>query len=105
MTDREAAEESGVEGGARLLAFAAALVAGDERELSAARERLRAELGPDFLVEAAAVASNFERMVRIADATGIPLDPMMEAGTRELRDELGIDRWKRGQSTFSVSDD
>lgn len=39
------------------------------------------------------VASNFERMVRIADATGIPLDACMQALSQEIRDALDLERF------------
>ena len=45
------------------------------------------------MVDAAGVASNFERMVRIADATGIPLDARMEALSHEVRDTLHLERF------------
>ena len=50
-------------------------------------------LSPAAMVDAAGVASNFERMVRIADATGIPLDARMEALSHEVRDTLHLERF------------
>ena len=44
------------------------------------------------MVDAAGVASNFERMVRIADSTGIPLGDGLEEFSSEVRLELGLDR-------------
>ncbi len=70
--------KSGVAHEEILLALAEAMVNGNEETLSAARTRVLEELGPAPLVDAAAVASNFERMVRIADATGIPLDDFLD---------------------------
>ena len=48
------------------------------------------------MVDAAGVASNFERMVRIADATGIPLGEGLEEFSSEVRLELGLDRMQTG---------
>jgi hypothetical protein len=45
------------------------------------------------MVDAAGVASNFERMVRIADATGIQLDARMAAVSQEVRDTLQLERF------------
>jgi hypothetical protein len=45
------------------------------------------------MVDAAGVVSNFERMVRIADATGIPLDKRMERLSREVREALHLERF------------
>ncbi len=80
----------GVPHARELTAFAESLVAGSEEELAAAREALGAAMGPAALVDAAAVAANFQRMVRIADATGIPLDAPLELMTQDLRAELGL---------------
>ena len=47
------------------------------------------------MVDAAAVASNFQRMVRIADATGIPLGEGLEAMSQEVREELDLGRFQQ----------
>jgi len=86
----DASAPSGVAHGERLLAFADALVGEDDAALERAREELAAALGPVGLVDAAAVASNFERMVRIADGTGIPLDASVRLVAAGLPGELGI---------------
>ena len=84
-------ESSGVEGGEALLAFAEAAVTQSDR-LPEARMKLHQELGEQAMLEAAAVVGNFERMTRIADATGIPLDQRNLEFTREVRDTLELDR-------------
>ena len=81
---------SGVAQGERLLAFADALVGEDDAALERERDALCAALGAEGLVDAAAVASNFERMVRIADATGIPLDAPVALAAADLPDALAI---------------
>ena len=88
--------ESGVPNGRALLEFASVAgaaggVGGDAR-LPRAREALRAELGDAGVADAAAVASNFERMVRIADSTGIELGGWMESFTEDVRADLALDR-------------
>lgn len=83
--------ESGVPNGRALLAFATA-TAGDDAHLARAREFLRAEMGDAGVADAAAVASNFERMVRIADATGIELGGWMDSFTEDVRADLSLDR-------------
>jgi len=93
LTDPEAADTSGVEHGSILIAFAEAMVGDDEAALIHARQAVIEVLGPAAMVDAAGVASNFERMVRIADATGIQLDARMEALSREVRDTLGLERF------------
>jgi hypothetical protein len=91
----------GVPQGELLVAFAEATVGTDDAALARARQSLLSGLGPAALVDAAAVTSNFERMVRIADATGIPLDAPVAALTSALRRELGIDRYAAAAQTPS----
>ena len=50
-------------------------------------------ISSEAMVDAAGVASNFERMVRIADATGIQLDERMAALSQEVRDTLQLERF------------
>ena len=84
--------DSGVPHGRALLAFASAIVDGGQVAFADAREVLRTEMGDAGVADAAAVASNFERMVRIADSTGIELGDWMETFTEEVRTDLSLDR-------------
>jgi len=99
VTDPAAAPGSGVAHAETLVAFAEAIVGDDEAALARARSEVLDKLGPEALVDAASVASNFERMVRIADSTGIPLDGPMEMMSEDLRGELGIDRFAAAANT------
>lgn len=99
VTRAEAAATAGVPHARELLVLAEAVVRGGAAERTEARRAAIAALGPEGFVAAAAVASNFERMVRIADATGIPLDPPLAALTAELRSGLGIDRFGSAANT------
>ena len=84
--------ESGVPHGRALLEFASAAVGGDDAQLARTREALRAEMGDAGVADAAAVAANFERMVRIADSTGIELGDWMETFTEDVRTDLSLER-------------
>jgi len=95
----DATVASGVAHGEELLALADALVGEDAAALERARERLIAALGPAAFVDAAAVAANFERMVRIADGTGIPLDAPVRMITATLRDELSLGSFRSAANT------
>ena len=86
------AVESGVAHGQALLEYASAVVGDDDTCLARAREALRVEMGDAGVADAAAVASNFERMVRIADSIGIELGDWMESFTEEVRTDLALDR-------------
>ncbi len=68
--------------GAALLAFVAAIVGTDDHALAETRERLATEADDAFMIDAAAVAANFEMMTRVADGTGAKLPP-----SRETMDE------------------
>lgn len=56
--------------GDALLRFATACAEFDDDALAAARSALMAETDEAFMVDAAAVAANFEMMTRLADGTG-----------------------------------
>lgn len=62
--------DAGLPHGQSLLAFASAIARFDDAELVRARDALVAEAGRAFMVDAAAVAANFEMMTRVADGTG-----------------------------------
>lgn len=100
------AANTGIAHGALLVAFAeAAVAAADESDaaLASARAELLAAAGPDALVDAAAVVGNFQRMVRIADGSGIPVDSRMNALTAGMREDLGIDQFGSAANTAEVS--
>jgi hypothetical protein len=65
----------GLEHGDALLRFAGACAGSDDAELAAARAALVAETDEAFMVDAAAVAANFEMMTRLADGTGAAMPP------------------------------
>ena len=86
-----AAGDSGVPSGDRLIAFADAVVIAGNGDLPNARDALRAELGPDALVDAAAVVASFNAVVRIADACGVPLEAFKREAAAGIIAELGWD--------------
>ena len=90
----DGAGDGGVRHGSLLTGFAEAVLGDDEARLIAVRERVRDTIGDPALVDAAAVVANYSALDRVADATGIPLEAAKEAGTADLRAELGIDRFR-----------
>ena len=90
---------TGIPGGKALLAFAEAGLGDDAAAITAARQRVREELGERAMVDAACIIANFQRMVRIADGTGIALDNPLVALTADLRDELGINDYPTARVT------
>lgn len=86
--------------GKTLTHFAEAVILGSEPELAKAREAVIAAVGGDGFVDAACVVGNFERMVRVADATGIPLDADAAEATVELRENLGLNAYGMAARTL-----
>ena len=90
LTGATDAKDAGVKHGALLLAFAEAVMSRDSSILTMARDALEQASSTGIVIEAAGVAANFQRMVRIADATGIPVDDMTSELGRTIREELGL---------------
>ena len=84
---------TGVRHAQKLIAFADAAIAMEEKPLALARTALIRELGPDAMIDAAAVVAGFDGITRIADATGIPLEAPKAEQTADLRAALGIDEF------------
>lgn len=82
-----------------LMAFATAVATRDESELAASRARLLSAASAKVLVDAAAVAGNFQRMVRIADSIGIPLDAERMDMFSVAVDALELRRFKSSEHT------
>lgn len=95
----ETAQAGDIRHGLVLMKFAEAVASRNEESLSHARQQLLQEAGAEVLVDAAAVAANFQRMVRIADSTGIPLDELSAAVSVGVRKELNLERFASAQNT------
>lgn len=100
VTDEKAT--SGVPHGEVLTSFAEAAVQGNAQELRAARDTLEREMGREAVVDASGVVANFQRMVRIADATGIPLDKPIAVFSVDMREELGVNDFGAAANTPRV---
>ena len=83
--------------------FAEAVASFDEHKLATARQALLDVAGEAVLVDAAGVAGNFQRMVRIADSMGIPVDNMDTELGQEVRAELELERFASAQNTLAAS--
>ena len=80
---------------ALLVEFAEALHGTDPVRQSRAREAVAGRLGDAALVDAAAIVASFNAVVKIADATGIPLEDYKAAATEDLRRDLALERFNR----------
>jgi hypothetical protein len=95
--------DGGVPLGRELMLFAEALASGDDAALVSSREALLSLAGSDVLIDTAAVAANFQRMVRIADATGLPLDEIVGTLSSPIQDALDLRRFPSAQNTAPLS--
>lgn len=89
----QAGDDGGIAQGALLVAFAEAVLLGPADRLAALRSEIAAKLGAEALVDAAAVCALFNAIDRVADSTGIPLEPEKAAATEGMRSELAINRF------------
>ena len=80
----------GVEFGIELRNFADAILMQLPEQIALARQKLTACLNEAAMIDAAAVVGNFQRMVRISDGTGIPLDEPVLMMSQSIREDLGI---------------
>lgn len=87
--------ESGVADADVLLAFAESAVL-DADDLTTRREAVRERMGDAAMVDAAGVIAIFQAVVKIADATGAPLEDAKAEVSAGFRAELGLDEFKAG---------
>lgn len=93
------AVESGVPFGSELIQFAETALGEDDEVIRKARDEVAEKMGNAAMVDAAGVIANFQRMVRIADGTGIPLDTPVAMMTDDVRGELGINDYGSAENT------
>ena len=71
----------------------------DDAVLERERNALRGILSPECFVDAAAVIAAFNVVDRVADATGIPLDPELMMMSADVRHELKLERFASSANT------
>ena len=98
-----AGDAQGVPYADELASFAEAIAQRDTAKIECTRNHLAEVAGDVVMVDAAAVAANFQRMTRIADATGIPLDKPLVMATASLAADLGINGYTTAQNTPSLN--
>ena len=86
----DGSSDSLIPGGSALVRFTDAVLS-DPADLADARAELVDTLGEAAMVDAAGVIGNFQRMVRIADSTGIPVDGFFDEANADVRAQLGLD--------------
>ena len=95
----------GVEHEDTMLMIAEAVVSADPNAMSTMRERSLNEIDELQMLDAIGVASAFNGITKIANATGLPLDQRTRQITEELRDVTGIDDYaeEHKASIYDVS--
>ena len=83
-----------------MLEFAEAVIGPDRARLDDARAALAENVGRATVAGAAAIAGNFSKNDRIANAIGIPLDQSDLQPTREMRAQLGLNDFRSAMNTF-----
>ncbi len=72
---------------------------GDNDAIRRERQQLLKLLSPDGFIDVAATIGAFNVVDRIANATGIPLDPMIQALGGDLREQLDLGRFASSANT------
>jgi len=93
------ASDCGVAHGALLVAFTEAVMSDDRAGAEERRRELIAAVGAEAFVDVVATIAAFNVVDRIADATGIPLDPLMQAMSVDVRAELDLGRFASAANT------
>lgn len=95
--------DSGLPHGELLTHFAEVATRGSE-ELASVRDALLAAVGGAGLVEAAATTGIFNGLVRVADATGVPVDEGTLSRSQNFREALSLNDFAGAtNSDLSVS--
>ena len=92
VTDRS--RDSGVPDGELLTSLAEQTAGSAWQELKATLATASNVMGEQQAVDALVVASAFNGITRVADATGIPLDENTADTTVEMRDAVGLDAYQ-----------
>ena len=93
-------QDPGVVGGRQLLEFADALLGTDRGVLNRARDAMANVMGGEAIAGVAAVAATFSMNDRIANACGIPVEPMVLKTTKDLREAMGLNSYRSAAYTF-----
>jgi len=101
LADPDCKEIPGLAHSRELIEFSDAFISRDPQRLRAARDALEQAMGNNCLVDAAGVASNFQRMVRIADGSGIPVDPGRLESRLDLVEQLDLTHYESAKNTLS----
>lgn len=89
----------GVEQEDLLVAIAEAVFTGDRDDLAHICAEALPRIGAEQLVDAIGIASGFNGITKVANATGIPLDARTEEVTGDMRQQTGIDDYSENHKS------
>ena len=91
--------DAGVESGAVLRALTEAAIGGEWDLLDRLRGDAFTTMGEQETVDVLTVAAGFNGITRVADATGIPLDNVMDEATTSIRGTTGINQFSYAEKS------
>ena len=71
----------------------------DDPALDRARDGLASAMGDPAIGDAAAIVAAFQFVDRVADATGIPLDAIVDIASQDVQRELGLREFGSASNT------
>ena len=78
-----------------LTRFVETCLGDDDAALESTRNSVLQAMGEAAFVDVCATVASFNAVVKLADATGIPLEEAKEARTRDIRATLSIEEFRR----------
>ncbi len=90
---RESNTPTGIRGESCLISLADGFYSNNQDDLTVARDKVEKKLGISALVDAAGIIGIFDGIVKVADATGIPLEKDKSIASKEIRLSLGINKF------------
>ena len=89
----------GLEFESEILALTDAVCRGEPDELAKVRAETEAAMGAQKTVDVIMVAAGFSGITKIANGTGLHLDPDTESSTLEMRHETGIENFSEAEKS------
>ena len=87
-------------GGKELLEFSSTLLGDNVGELNTARRNLEQTLGRAAVTAASSIAASFSKNDRVANGSGIPAEPRMMDGAEDIREMLGLKKFRSAINTY-----
>ncbi|MCY4427938.1 MAG: hypothetical protein OXC05_13050 [Halieaceae bacterium] len=80
----------------------AAVMSGDKSDLPNIRNQIVTAFDLAAVVDCAGIVAHYEKMDRIADSIGLPLDAPMRIMAGDLREELNLSRFASAENTAGL---